>query len=304
MIPRNGPGPLAEGGHLAGTARQIKQSCAFGPGLAAGLAAALLAAPAPALAQEAPAGAPEQMDFQVVYGAYFLGLKLMETEFQVSFNEAGYQGRSLYRTGGIISWAKTDEIRSVVSGGVEGDRLRPEHFEHRDVLERGRTVRMEFTPEDIEVTADPPYSTAGDPPSTREQRQGAFDLISGMMQISMNINDDPDWPCGPDVPIFNGKELYTLRMAHAGGRETETGGYEGPVIECHVYYMPVAGFDADDMPEEKFLNTPLTVWFTDDAETGFHIPVRFSYPVGPASLVIEAKALAVQFAGAGDRAER
>lgn len=296
LRPRPGPGPHAEGAHLAGTARQIKQSCASG--LAA--CAALAAAAGPAEARDTPGNA----DFRVGYGAYYLGLKLMETEFEVSFDDAGYDARSMYRTGGVIAWVKKDEIRSSVHGEVDGDTLAPRFFEHYDVLQRGRTVQMAFAPDDIAVTATPPYSTLGDPPATQEHRRGAFDLISGIMQISMNIGDDPAYPCGRDVPIFNGKERYDLRMAHAGAVEAETDAYRGPAIACYVYYMPVAGFDADDMPKEKHLNTPLTVWFTDSAETGFHIPIRFSYPVGIGTLVIEAKDLDVRIAGAGDHAER
>src|SRR5690606_15331806 len=67
--PRKGLLALAGSGRLAGMGRQIKQSCAS--------AAALAAMALPATAQ-APAPQPVPAEgFGVVYGAYFLGLKLM-----------------------------------------------------------------------------------------------------------------------------------------------------------------------------------------------------------------------------------
>jgi hypothetical protein len=288
--PRVPQGVRVEGGRLAGLRRQIKQSCAFG--LTAALAAT--AAPGAGTAQS-PAHAA---DFEAIYGAYFLGLKVMQTELEARFRPDSYEVRSMYRTDGLISWIKQDEIVSMVNGRTDGERLSPAHFQHRDVLQRGRTVTMEFAPDDIEVTAEPPYSTFGEPPATQPHRRGALDLVSGIMQASMNIDDDPAYPCGRDIPIFNGKERYDLRMAYAGRVEAETDGYTGPAIACHVYYIPVAGFDPDDVPEEKYLNTPLTVWFTDTEEHEFHIPVRFSYPVGIGALVIEAKSLSLQSAAA------
>ncbi len=241
----------------------------------------------PAAAQEAA----EPVAFEADYSAYYLGLKLMETGVEAEFGPKTYGVRSMYKTGGLLAWAKKDQIRSMVRGRTDGEALKPDYFEHRDILEHGRTVQMAFTPEDIEVTATPPYSSFGDPPATQADRQGSLDLVSGIMQTAMNVGDDPDWPCGPDVPIFNGKERYNLRMAHAGAEEADLDAYEGPVIACHVYYMPLAGFDADDVPKEKYLNTPITVWFTDRPGDDFHVPIRFSYPVGIATLVIEAKSL-------------
>lgn len=246
----------------------------------------------------------ESTDFQAIYGAYYLGLKLMETRVEASFDGDSYETTSLYRTGGLVAWARKDEIVSTARGGTDGETLVPEYFQHRDILEHGRTVTMDFEPEDIEVIAEPPYLDFGDPPATRAQRAGAFDIASGMIQASMNIGDDAEWPCGRDIPIFDGKQRYDLRLAHAGTVQAETGAYTGPAIACHVYYIPVAGFDADDYPEDKYLNTPLTVLFMDSPESDIHIPVRFSYPVGLGTLVIEAKSLAVQSAAVRDHAAR
>lgn len=291
-IPLWRTGPRAEGAHLAGSARKIKQSCLLG--------AALLAGAGAAGAQTAE----ESTAFQAEYGAYYLGLKLMETSVEASFGPDSYEAHSLYRTGGLISWAKRYEIASSVRGVTDGERLLPAWFQHRDLLGEDRTTTMAFTPEDIVAVSEPAHGSMGQPPATREQRAGALDLISGIMQVSMNFGDDPAWPCGRDVPIFDGKQRYDLRMAYAGREAAETEAYTGPVVVCQVYYVPVAGYDPEDWPKEHYLNTPLTVWLTDSETDDFHVPVRFSYPVGIGTLVIEAKSLSVQTAAVRDHASR
>lgn len=323
MMGRAGPLARAEGGHLAGLGGQIKAGAAFISGadlpnytgvmpprhaVFAALAPilALAAAAGPALADDSAGASPAPgSSVQALYKAYFLGLKLGKIEFEAEFADGEYQAHSFLEAAGVAANFNDDRIRSEVHGAYDGRTVQPVQYRHRNLASSiGRVIQIDFEPDDVIPNIDPPFGSMGEPPATQEQRAGSLDLVSGIIQLGLNINADPEYPCGRDVPIFDGKQRYDLRAAYRGTDEADLDGYEGPVLECDIYQIPISGYDPEDWPDERQRNTPLRVWFAD-AGTGAHIPVRYKYPTRWGNLVIEADELTVtQTPSAADRAQR
>jgi hypothetical protein len=67
------------------------------------------------------------------------------------------------------------------------------------------------------------------------------------------------------------------------------GAYEGPVDICVIYYVPVAGYEPEDIPSERFLRTPVNVWFGRGPDGV--APLRISYSVGFGDLVVQLRSL-------------
>lgn len=83
--------------------------------------------------------------------------------------------------------------------------------------------------------------------------------------------------CNQRLKVFTGMERYDLAMTFAAEQEatSKRTGYQGPVILCHLKYLPIAGHFADS-EITKYLaeSEKMLVWFAPLKDTGYFIPYR------------------------------
>ena len=64
-------------------------------------------------------------------------------------------------------------------------------------------------------------------------------------------------------------------------------GQKTDVINCNVYYIPISGFDPEDLPEKKEADTPVKIQLVKNDELDMYIPMRFSYKISGFKAVIK-----------------
>ena len=144
-----------------------------------------------------------------------------------------------------------------------------------------------------EVT--PEFGSWGQPPASQSERAEGLDGLSSILQLALDAGRNADRPCGFGVRVFDGKQRYDLRTIHKEDmKRVRLKGYKGPAIACWVYYIPISGYDPEDLPDEKTQNTPLEIWFADTPQNGVFMPVRFEYPLDFGRAVLEVRKLEVQ----------
>lgn len=256
------------------------------------LALAAPASPAVGAAAEASAAAvPAGIDAE--YSGYLLGIKVLTASLNADFGESGtYESEALFETAGLVRWFKKAEIHAEVEGELEGSYPQPESYSHTNRAgDKDRTIQILFEDDEVTSIVEPRFGSMGEPPATMAERLEAVDALSGILQMALNAGRHGDQPCGYDARIFDGKQRYDLRMSPQGERQADLKGYEGPVIVCNTYYVPVSGFDPEDLPNEEERNTPLEIWFADTPQYGVYMPVRFELNLDFGRAVIEVRDL-------------
>ncbi|MCG8442796.1 MAG: DUF3108 domain-containing protein [Caulobacterales bacterium] len=242
--------------------------------LIAALSLALIGAPAIAEDDElaAAASVPLSESLRVTYNGYLAGFRIVKATVDASIDHAAYVTDASFRSAGIARMFKVAKISARTQGAVADGRLRPADYEHRNLASTtNRLVRIEFTPDAVNPVINPPFGSMGQPPATAEERFGSFDPITAVLSI---MREGASEPCDRTVPVFDGKQRYDLRLEAVGEEEIDVAGYEGPSLRCDVYYVPISGFDLEDLAEPDVYDRPIKMWLAQ-IEDGLHVPVRF-----------------------------
>jgi Protein of unknown function (DUF3108) len=134
-------------------------------------------------------------------------------------------------------------------------------------------------------------------PVTDAQRRGVFDPMTGSM-LRVPGNADPMTPeaCHTGAPVFDGRMRYDLKLDF---RRMETvkaeKGYQGPVVVCAIYFVPVAGY-IPDRAVIKYLTAQrnMEIAFAPVAGTRILVPFRMVIPTPLGTAMLEATEFVTQ----------
>ncbi len=231
----------------------------------------------------------------------FARLPVMRAEVVAQVDAERYAGEVMFRSAGLAGFFKTARIQGAGEGARIGDGFAPETYEHVEVNGRKRReVVFDYQPDDVVVTATPPFGSPGDPAPTAEQRREALDPLAMILSLTMSAGEDP---CSRTLPVFDSKLRYDLVLEPDGfDDDLRTPGYRGPAIRCRAYYRPIAGYDPEDLAEPEVYATPIQIWLAE-VSPGVLAParlyVRFASAILPFSVKLELKSASVGEAGAG-----
>ena len=153
----------------------------------------------------------------------------------------------------ITSDKKTEEIRMTLGSG--------------DVKEFAITPEVPDDPERVPVT-DAHFHGVSDP------------MTGSLMRVPGTGNPLGPQACQRTTPIFDGRMRYNLQFAYKRMEQVKADkGYEGPVVVCAVYFIPIAGY----IPHRatiKYLASQrdMEVWLAPVGTTRVLVPYRVSIP--------------------------
>lgn len=257
---------------------------------AAPRAALLLVA---SLTVAAPAAAGERVVLE--FAGSFARIPVARAEIDAQVDAERYDGAITFRSAGLAGFFKTARIEGQGEGLRDGDGFVPQSYGHVEVNGRKRReVLLDWEPDDVVVTATPPFGSPGDPAPTAEQRREALDPLAMILSLTMSASDDP---CSRTLPVFDSKLRYDLALEPDGYEEDlRTPGYRGPAIRCRAYYRPIAGYDPEDLAEPEVYATPVQIWLAE-VSPGVLAParlyVRFASAILPFSVKLELKSASV-----------
>jgi len=230
-----------------------------------------------ALASAGPARAERYLlEYRgAVFGVFGLG----DVTLDISVTRDRYQMRADLESGGLLALFERTDLTASSSGfvtrtgAVEWRSYSLDHHYSR----KHRVVEMRRAPGELDVTITPNYREWGDPPASDQQRFDSRDPLASLMAMSVHVARTRT--CAGDYDTFDGRFHYRLELRPGRYRErVRGGGYDGPVMQCRLRYVPVSGFEATDSGRRNRIPVG-EIWFAliDGAE--FAPPVRAFTPL-------------------------
>jgi len=154
-------------------------------------------------------------------------------------------------------------------------------------------IRMTLAAGDVkEVAVSPEWPD--DPervPVTEAHFHGVSDPMTGSL-IRVPGTGNPLGPqaCQRTTPIFDGRMRYNLQFVYKRMEQVKADkGYEGPVVVCAMYFVPIAGY-IPHRPTVQYLASQrdMEVWLAPVAATRVLVPYRISIPTPVGLGVMEA----------------
>ncbi len=158
---------------------------------------------------------------------------------------------------------------------------------------KSETIRMALVNgyvKEFVIEPEPPV----DPdriPVTDAQRRGVYDPMTGAMLRVPGTGEmmAPD-SCRTGAAIFDGRMRYDLKLDFKRMETVKSEkGYQGPVLVCALYFIPVSGY-IPDRPVIKYLSEArkMEIAFAPLAGTRMLIPYRMTIPTPLGTAMLEA----------------
>jgi len=246
-----------------------------------------------------PEVSPDAIEFDVKLKGYVFGFRMIKSNFIGWFDDNRYAAYADVHTSGLGALLKKLEIWSVTAGKYDRTGMLPDFNVQQNMDKKNRRVEMSYDnfARKISVDIDPPLYTQGVPPATPKERYEADDVISALLGIMMNGTRIDGELCTGAPRVFDSKQHYALRMVYVGPKELKFEGEKYQGHKCHVYYEPISGFDADDLPTDEEGSTPVNVYIIPMPELGLNVPIKFTYKISAIKATIKIDKLTVKLPG-------
>lgn len=241
-----------------------------------------------------PVNTPQNTHFDFKLKGYVFGLRMITAQYEGVIENGQYTVRSTLKTSGLAALLKKLKIWAITEGQYNQNGLRPLTHTQQNLDKKNRRVEMAYDNNirRVSVAINPPIGSQGIPPASPQERFEAHDTLSAILNIMMrqpqnNIGHINAPLCEGDVKVFDSKQHYALRMVKDGTDRKKFLGQKTDVINCNVYYIPISGFDPEDLPEKKEADTPVKIQLVKNDELDMYIPMRFSYKISGFKAVIK-----------------
>ena len=203
------------------------------------------------------------------YDVYVGGLHFITADIEFQEQNGTYHARVVGHTRGFWFRLFPWNTELVAEGSIRGDRFVPQEFWTHDVWgKKAKTTKLHFKKDgDIVAEFDPPQNDDKHEPVTSDQRRGALDPVTGLLQLLANVAVADS--CATTVPIFDGKLLFNITTNDAGTDAIDEGDYgvfKGQARNCDANFTLVAG-EWKNKVKSRF-------WYKSETERGrdpFHI---------------------------------
>jgi len=269
----------------------------------ASLGAALIALPLPALAQAPAAEKTETAATSTPIGTtainvrlkgYVFGLRVMKANVSGTLTDDSYAMRADLFTSGLGAFLKKFQIWATTTGQITKTGFRPTQHIQQNMDKKHRRVEMNYGQKTVDISIVPPLGSQGTPPASPKQRFESDDTLTALLDMMVRGYKFTDKPCTGTVPVFDSKQHYLLRMELAGTRKIKQKGYKGDTVKCKVYYVPVSGFDPEDLPSEEEAAAPVIIYLAKYEDVGLYIPVRMTYKISFFKAVIKTREINIR----------
>ena len=241
-----------------------------------------------------PANTNSNTHFGFDLKGYVFGIPVINGKYEGAMENGKYAVRSFLKTAGIGALLKKLKIWAITDGTYDRSGLYPLAHTQQNLDKKSRRVKMayDYGPRSIDVRIYPRIGSQGIPPATPKERFEADDTLSAvlnlMMRQSAHHKGHVDAPlCAGDVKVFDSKQHYALRMVQGKPDRKKFLGKKTDIITCKIYYIPISGFDPEDLPSKKEAGTPIDAQLVKNDELDMYIPMRLSYKISGFKAVIK-----------------
>jgi len=212
---------------------------------------------------------PKLPPVMTTYEVYVGGIHFLTAEILFQEEADKYKTHMHAHTAGylykLLKW--DDNVSS--SGRIKGSKLQPISYQSVDTWrDKPKTTELVFDGKgNIKANFDPPNTDKNRETVSDEQKQGALDPVTALLQMLAHVAVNQD--CNVSVPVFDGKRRFDLNGEDKGVEtvdEKDYGVYSGAARLCAVDFNMIAG-EWKDREKNKF-------WEKENGEKGrdaFHI---------------------------------
>jgi hypothetical protein len=249
-----------------------------------------------ALLGDAESGlARAQGKLDAAYVVTLAGLPIGKGTWSIDVQEDQFGASASGATSGLLRVFAAGQGSSMVRGIMAGGQPSPSSYASRIVTDKhADDVRIQFSGGAVrEYVTDPPTVPSPDQvPLTEAHRKGVLDpLTATLIRVAGTGDTFVPEACQRTIPVFDGRMRYDLQLAfrHLAKVKSEKG-YEGTVVVCSVYFMPIAGH-VPERTANKYLvdQRDMEMWLAPIAGTRLMVPYRASIPTPIGLGVLQAK---------------
>jgi hypothetical protein len=129
------------------------------------------------------------------------------------------------------------------NGAIKSDRFVPVEYATHDLWgKKSKTMKLHFGKNDVTSEYDPPEHDDKDKDLTPEQKEGALDPVTALLQMLAHVAITNN--CDVTVPVFDGKRRFDVTAIDSGTEyidEDDYGVYKGDARLCDAKFKAVAG---------------------------------------------------------------
>ena len=245
-----------------------------------------LAAPAPS--------ALAQGKLEARYEATLAGIPVGRGAWNIDISDDQFSAAAAGGTSGLLkAFAGGSGTASAQGRVVNGALVSTNYNASTATSKYTQAIRMILSNGTIKESAiepEPPVD-ADRLPVTEAHRKGVFDPMTGSM-LRVGGTADPLGPeaCRSGTAIFDGRMRYDLKLDFKRMETVKAEkGYQGPVVVCAIYFVPVAGY-IPDRPVIKYLAAQrnMEIAFAPVAGTRILVPFRMVIPTPLGTAMLEA----------------
>lgn len=229
-------------------------------------------------------GIPNLKPVVVTYDVYVGGVHFLTAD--VLFEEQKQKYHSIVKAHTYGFWYKMLpwDTRLDASGNIVGDHFVPVEFHTRDVFKnKPKTTRLVFDGKgNITPEFDPPSHDENRDSVTADQRRGALDPVTALLQMLASSAIQKN--CAVTVPVFDGKRRFDIAATDSGMDTIDEEGYsvyKGPARICDATFNMVAGAWKEGeksgfwkLNEKEAGREPFHIWLASLASELPEMPVR------------------------------
>jgi Protein of unknown function (DUF3108) len=229
-------------------------------------------------------GAHAQGHLDAAYVATLSGVPIGKGSWAIDVQDDQYTAVASGATSGLLRVFASGQGNSAAHGSISsGQPIASSYSSSMIADNRSDQVRILFSGGAVkEYLADPPTSPNPDRvPLTDASRKNVLDpMTASLIRIPGNGDTFVPEACQRTLPVFDGRMRYDLQLVfkHLERVKSERG-YQGTVVVCAVYFVPIAGH----IPERstiKYLaqQRDMEMWLAPIAGTRLMVPYRASIP--------------------------
>ncbi|MEP6343190.1 MAG: DUF3108 domain-containing protein [Maricaulaceae bacterium] len=242
-----------------------------------------------------PANTPQNTHFEFDLKGYVFGIRMIKASYEGVISNGNYTVRSSLHTSGLGALLKKLKIWAITEGYYDQRGLHPTTHTQQNLDKKNRRVEMryDYGVKKVDVAINPRIGSQGVPPATRKERFEADDTLSAILNLMMRQANSSDTShvnaklCEGEVNVFDSKQHYALRLVNEGPDRKKFLGKKTDIIKCSIYYVPISGFDPEDLPSRKEAETPISIYMVKSPELDMYVPSRFSYKISGFTAVIK-----------------
>ena len=212
------------------------------------LKAALIAACSLCLITATDSTAAEKANVYIKYSMAIAAVPIGVLKLNSRFDGNKFRIDANGRTAGVSRLVSDGKGSFSTSGSLRRGKVVPSSF-NMDTIEENliTKVRMKMASGSIKkLFAAPPLSKKPDriPVKSQHWRNILDPLSAFMVPLGQDGRIEPREACNRTIPVFDGWQRFDVKLRYKEKRNVNIGGsngYNGPVVICKAFYLPIAG---------------------------------------------------------------